>query len=641
MKTLSTLVFAALFSAAFAQNSESLVPKDAISVFSINNVNVLKKISMDDLVKYQFMEEVQQELFDGSTSGKTLNDSGVDFDQRINFFQGNGKRFNVTGFTLGIADREKFFEVFDDYEKIESDYPGVDFYQSYFNRIAVRGNSAIVFRVEPNFFEIEEMTDSIWYARGNDYRYYDDWDYWDEEQDETIRELEIELERAIEEMEQEEREEFDEFEEFETEENTNNPIEEDTEMIADANPYEKTYWELRDSVEMVYQTDCIKRLCDELFVDNENLMSIDPRFKEQISHQSDGTFFMDNSRNIANENDMDYMRMIYPTFLRNIDELYQDNLLSGDINIRENSVDVDVKMGYSEDLGKIYMEMTDTKFDKDVLKYIPEDNGGFFTYTVNMRKAYETTYAYLLPMLSNSEGAISLSAISLELFDEFINKDALFGLYQGNIFGTYNGVKTIKTKKIIFDYDEDTFEYTEQEVEAEEEMPVFTFGFSTKRNDIPKRVLERIARVYPELQNKGDYWVYEDFVLNTAPMFFILKNDLFIFTNDEDLARNHSNGYGSLALDKKTAKAAKKSGIMYAKVNTDRAIQDIPARMFSDYENELLDVIRGKSGDLVMSSSQATKNSTDFKLSYQFNGEGTDAGTYILDLINSLYVISK
>ena len=113
MKLLSTLAFTALFLTAFSQQSETLIPKDAISVFSINNVNILQKISMDDLVKYEFMEEVQQELFDGSTSGKTLKDSGVDFEQRINFFQGNGRRFKVSGFTLGIADRKQFFEVFD------------------------------------------------------------------------------------------------------------------------------------------------------------------------------------------------------------------------------------------------------------------------------------------------------------------------------------------------------------------------------------------------------------------------------------------------------------------------------------------------------------------------------------------------
>lgn len=634
MKLLSTLAFTALFLTAFSQQSETLIPKDAISIFSINNVNILQKISMDDLVKYEFMEEVQQELFDGSTSGKTLKDSGVDFEQRINFFQGNGRRFKVSGFTLGIADREQFFEVFDDYEPAESNYPGIDFYESYFNRIAIRGNSAIVFRVEPNYFDINEMTDSIWYARGNDYRYYDDWNYWDEETEEVREELDEMIELL-------EEEAYDEFKEYETDENTNNPIEEEPEIVADENPYEKTYWELRDSVEMIFQLDCMKRLCDELFVDNESLMTEDSRFTEHIAHESDGVFFMDNSRNIMRENDLDYIRMMYPAFARNIDDLYKDNLISGDINIRDNSVEMDMKMGYSEDLGKIYTEMTNTKFDKKVLKYIPEDNGGFFTYTVNMRKAYETTYAYMLPMLTESEGPLSLSAITLELIDEFVNKDAVFDLYQGNVFGAYNGVKTIKTKKIIFDYDEETFEYLEQEVEAEEEMPVFTFGFSTKRNDIPERILTRIARVYPELQNKGDYWEFENGMLNTVPLFFILQNGLFIVSNDEDLARNHAKGYGSLSLNKKTAKAAKKSGMMYARVNTDRAIEDLPARMFSDYENELLDVIRGKSGDLVLSSSKSTKRSTDFQLLYNFNGVGTDAGTYILDLINSLYVISK
>ncbi|NVK65425.1 MAG: hypothetical protein HWE22_12610 [Flavobacteriales bacterium] len=631
MKLLVTLAFATLTLTAFSQQSEALVPKDAISVFSINNVNVLQKISMDDLVNYQFMEEVQQELFDGSTSNKTLKDSGVDFEQRINFFLGNGKRFKVTGFTIGISNRDQFFEVFDDYEPTESNYAGVDFYQSYFNRIAIRGNSAIVFRVEPNFDDINEMTDSIWYARGNEYRYYDDWDYWDEE----AEEVEMEVEGMIEEL--------DDFEEYETEENTNNPIddEEEAEIVADENPYEKTYWELRDSVEIVFHADAIKRLCDELFVDNENLMTVDPRFAKQVARTSDGVFFVDNSRNYYNESDMDYVRMLYPNFAEKMEALYADNLILGDINIRQNSVEVDMNVGYSETLGEIYTEMTDTKFDKDVLKYIPEDNGGFFTYTVNMRKAYEATYDFMIPMLSESEGPLSLAAIYYELLDEFINKDAVFDLYQGNMFGTYNGVQTIKTKKIVFDYDEDTFEYTEHEVEAEEEMPVFAVGFSTERNDIPERILKRVARVYPELQNKGDYWEFEKGMLNTVPLFFILQNDLFIVTNDEDLARNHAKGYGSLALNKKTAKEARKSGIMYAKVNTDRAIKDLPARMFSDYENELLDVLRGKSGNLVMSSSASTKTNTDLHLSYNFNGEGTDAGTYILDLINSLYVISK
>lgn len=630
MKLLTTLAFITLFLSTFAQKSEALVPKDAISVFSINNINVLQKISMDDLVNYQFMEEVQQEMFDGSMSGKTLKESGVDFDQRINFFQGSGQRFSVSGFTLGIADREQFFNVFDDYSPADSKYPGVDFYESYFNKIAIRGNSAIIFNVLPSYDDVEEMTDSIWYARGNDYPW--SYDYYDWDEEESI-EVEEELNDVIEGL--------NDFEEYESDENTNNPIDEDDEIVADENPFEKTYWELRDSVENALQWTCVKRLCDELFIENESLMTEDSRFAKQLSHQSDGIFFVDNSRNFQRENDMDFMRRYYPIFSGNIEDLYEENLILGDLNILDNSVEMDMNVGYSEMLGKIYMDMTDTKFDKSVLKYIPENNGGFFTYTVNMRKAYETTYEFLLPMLTESEDPISMTAITLELVDEFVNKDAVFDLYQGNVFGTYNGVKTIKTKKIIFEYDEDNFEYTEREVEAEEEMPVFTVGFSTKRNDIPERILKRVSRIYPELVNHGDYWEFENKVLNTAPLFFILQNGLFIVTNDEDLARNNAKGYGSLAINKKTAKAAKKSGMMYAKVNTDRAIKDLPPRMFNDYENEILDVLRGKSGELVMSSSKSTRSSTNFKLSYNFDGAGTDSGTYILDLINSLYIISK
>ena len=44
--------------------SEQLLPKDAVTVFSINNISLLQKIAMDDLVNYEFMSEVHQELFD-------------------------------------------------------------------------------------------------------------------------------------------------------------------------------------------------------------------------------------------------------------------------------------------------------------------------------------------------------------------------------------------------------------------------------------------------------------------------------------------------------------------------------------------------------------------------------------------------
>ena len=104
-----------LFSA-LGQQSEILVPKEASTVFSINNINLLKKLSLDELVTYDFMEEIHQELFDGSTSGKTLKDAGLDFNQRLNVFYGKTEEFEVSGFSFGVKDKIALFEVFDDFE---------------------------------------------------------------------------------------------------------------------------------------------------------------------------------------------------------------------------------------------------------------------------------------------------------------------------------------------------------------------------------------------------------------------------------------------------------------------------------------------------------------------------------------------
>ena len=623
----SILILLSLFAVSFvnAQRSEDLVPKQAVSVFSINNVNLLQRISLDDLVKYEFMEEVQQELFDGSTSGKTLKESGIDFDQKLNVFSGKTNTFEITGLTFGISDKEQLFSVFDDYQPEESEYPGVEIYVSYFNRIAIKGNSGILFRINPVMRTVDDLTDSIWYARGNEYPWYDDGfeGLWEE----------LEVEKQTDEI------EF--MEEMETAENTSNPIDEELPVAAD-DPTTKTYYELRDSVEMALQKNLMEDFCTTLLVNGENLIQNSPSFKNQLTHLSEGVFYSDNSRNFSEESSFWYLRQWYPTLYADIQKLYTGNIMLGDLIIKDESIEMKLDVAYGEDLGSIYESLTDSKFDKNVLNYIHKDNSAYFTYNVNMREAYEQAFDIITPILSNSENnRVSSNLLTIELLNEFLNKDAIFDTYKGSMFGTYNGIKKIKTKKIIFEYDEETFEYTEQEIEAEEDMPVFTVGFSTDRNDIPEKVLNHLSKITEDCKKKGDYWVFENVVLGAAPLYMVLKNDLFIMTNNEDLAVNHPNGYGSEAISKKEAKKAMSSGAVYGYADLGKAIEELPRELFNDQENEMIDVIRGKSGKFELTSSETTSSGTKFNLVYKYDGEYESTGTYILDLINSLYVVSK
>ena len=552
-------LFIVISSSFVAQKSETLIPKDAVTVFSINNINLLQKISIDELISYEFMEEIHQELFDGSTNGKTLKDAGLDFDQKLNIFYGKLDKCELSGFTFGIKNQEQLFTVFDDFQAVS--YPnlnGAVVYESFFNNLIVKNGAALLIRVEPSMVNIDEVTDSIWYARGNKNPY----DYIIENEDESVLNEEI----------------YDE-----------NVQIENSFPDATLDPNEKNYNELRDSVQLVLQREQLAKILNQLFVQNDNLIRYDPRFEAQLSHPVEGVFYMDNARNIDKSSGLWYFQTVLPSLYKNIQELYAGNLILGDLILKDKSVEFAIEVLYGEKLGSIYMEMNDSHFDKQVLKYIPESNSGFFTYNINLRKAYEKAFEVIMPLLEQEKNAqVAMNVLTIELLNEFVNKDALFGTYKGSMFGSFNGIKKIKTKKIEFFYDEDTFEYGEREADAEEDMPIVTIGFSIERNDIPEKVLKHLARLTSKVKNMGDYWRFDNAIFDAAPLYMINKNGLFIFSNDEDLALNNVLGYGSNSIDKTKFKKAKKSGFMYAFLDVKTTLIRFPKDILNPNQNEMI-----------------------------------------------------
>jgi len=616
----------------FAQKSQDLIPKDAVSVFSINNFAVLQKVSLDDLVNYDFMYEIQQELFDGSTSGKTIKESGIDFEQKLNVFYGKTFDYEISGFTFGIADKAQLFTVFDDFQKENSTIQGVERYSSYFNQLIIKNNAGLLIRVEPVDSKVSEITDSIWYARGNEYPFYDFDDYgYGEEVDPIERSME-----AVEENEAYYEAIIDE----DGEEIYNIPP--PTELPIAVDLASKSYFELRDSISFMLQEENLASVLNGLFVNNENLISFDHRFANQLTHTSDGVFYLDNSRNFSKDQSFWYMQTMFPSLYNDFQNLYNGNVMLGDILLNKNNVQIKMDANYGAQLGSIYQKLNNSKFDKNILKYIPANNSAYFTYNVNLREAYEQAFKIIMPILEDEKNSqISANVLAIELLDEFINKDALFGTYKGSMFGSFNGIQKVNTKKIEFSYDEETFEYSESEVEAVEDMPIFTLGFTTDRADIPEKVLNRLSRLTSRFTNMGNYWQFDEAVLDAAPLYFINKNGLFILTNDEDLAKNHSDGYGSAAIRGKKAKEIKKNGFMYGEIDWANTLEKFPRDLFTEQQNELLDAMRGKSGNLKLTSTKTTAQKTSFDLVYSYDGAYENSGKYILDFINSLYIISK
>jgi len=302
----------------------------------------------------------------------------------------------LTGFTFGISDKAALFQVFDDFQKLESDIPGLEIYGTFFNNLLIKDNNALLIRIEPTMEYIDEVTDSIWYARGNEIPF--------EFIEEVPQEDQILNEQTIE----------DNID--------NNSFPEATE-----NPAIKNYYELRDSVQVVLQQKELMLVIDEVFEKGINLHDNDIRFATQLTHNSEGVFYLDNARNIDKSQTLWYFQSVLPSLYKDLQDLYAGNVILGDLYLRDNQVDFQVEALYGPSLGSIYAQMNDARFDKNVLPYIPSNSPAYFTYNINLSQAYEQAYKILLPLLSDEKNAqIAINVLTLELFNEFINKEDTF-----------------------------------------------------------------------------------------------------------------------------------------------------------------------------------------------------------------------
>jgi hypothetical protein len=244
-------LFLLLFSLSYSQESENLIPTNASTVFSINNINLLQKISIDELVAYDFMDELHQELFDGSTAGKTMKDAGIDFDQRLNIFYGKDHTYEVTGFSFGVHDKVALFEVFDDFEFSEHLSNGSERYNSLFNTLILKGTSAVLLRLQPTDEYLVRMTDSL--------NYYE----WDTENlNEYLDSQDEVFEEAV----------VEEVSFMSPNDSIALPYDlmEREEMI---HTDKKSYWEIRDSLEYVMQLEGMNALIEDLIISEKSLVN--------------------------------------------------------------------------------------------------------------------------------------------------------------------------------------------------------------------------------------------------------------------------------------------------------------------------------------------------------------------------------
>ena len=70
-------------------------------------------------------------------------------------------------------------------------------------------------------------------------------------------------------------------------------------------------------------------------------------------------------------------------------------------------------------------------------------------------------------------------------------------------------------------------------------------------------------------------------------------------------------------------------------------IDKFPREMFKPKQLDVIDAIRNKTGIMELKSGKMNKNKTNFDIVYDMNEKTGNSAKHILDLINSIYVLSK
>jgi len=603
----------------FGQESEKMIPRDAAITFSINNISLLKKISMDDLVQYDFMEEVQSELFNGSTNGKTLKDAGFDFNQRISAFLGQTEDYQISGFTFGFTDLNKILQVFDNFEEIESHIPNVKVYRNVLNYMFVRGTSALIIRVEPSLMLIKSTADSIW--RQGEYGFYipddnninSDSSYYDDDSPY------IEEDQPI---------------------DADSTLQDNSDEVENLDSIAENYWELRDSIRYEFQQSFLQKIATELFVNGHSLYTDYPAFQAQLAKKVDGVFYLDNSRNLESKRGVWQFQNIIPSLFSDTKALYEGNVITGELNIVGNKVVANIDAKYSEKLGKMYYSMTHAKFQKNFGKYIYKDALAYFTYNVNLKDAYHTSFDEIMKLFANEDDAkIMTSVLYSEIINEFVDVDNIFDTYQGSMFGSLNGYKRIPTTEIVYQYDENTFDYTEKEVQKDQDIPNLTIGFKTEKPEFLQKIARILSKTRPEIIRHGDYYEYKNAILNSIPLYFAVVDDIVLFSDDENLFTTHLDGYAKS--ERMNMKNAKKSKFTYINIDLDKALSKLPRELLNEKQNEILSTLLNKTGTIELKTTENTRENTKFQINYILNENIENNGKYLLDIINSLYTLTK
>lgn len=640
MKNISVFIFLIFGHLGFSQNATlSYIPDSCSYVINFDLSRITSNISIDEADNFQFIKTITENYLQLDPKVVSLNNVGVNYGGHAAYFSGATQTTFFSGTIVPIEDEKLFINktVSDNIIrqallKNGSFVEGSAIYlvhDGFFIAATVSANEQLAFNV----------ADSLFDANGWEKPFR--WDFWSEEGF-NFEGLEVVEEEEWEEVIVEE-EFYEEVEAFEENTQEETPSEEEVGEVIEIEEFieaysefgdDTRYYDIKDSILNVLSEKHALLFSEQLKSRKNKLVENSKHFKKAMNRVSDVTLFL-NTTSVYSNNTYPYSLRRNP-LLSGLDAYLQNTWQAGYMNFTPTGMTIDWLNHIGEKMTKVMSAMAKSKLDKKLLNYIPASTSGFMVVNVNTKAAYYEAKKLYMPILDESEDAdMMLASAVWSLLDEIINEEALFDMYFSKAFVSFNGVRDMVVQKTTYDYDPETFEYEEREESGVQKIPALTFGLSTSRSYLITKFMNAMAaKGNGAVKKEGEYYKMKSGPIPGVAFYLMVKDDIIILTNEQDIVRNNPNGYGKNALSGAQAKKAGNTKMMYANINWENLPAELNEVVNNPSDRKFIKALSEKSGELEMELGEIKKDYYSFKATYTFHGNHKSGAHYLMEVLN-------
>ena len=423
----------------------------------------------------------------------------------------------------------------------------------------------------------------------------------------------------------------------------------DEEMIEEEIVVEEVPWdeELEEDDYTDYADDWIDRQIEETLNWTDQIMQRSfglplrstSKYSKAYDADTDAFFWMDYNMitNMAGgQNPYGTMGMISGMFMG----LYDGMHLGTGLNFDDGQINMDMDVFGNQQMLDLWSDMSDSKYDKDLLQYIDAENLlGYFTLNFNMEGLGEGLKEMMYPMISQIPEMGEAGVALLDVLGIVVDDEALYNLFTGDAVFALTGMTEFTQTITTYEYDEN-FNATEVEREVSEMFPEFALLLSYGNEEHVRRLI-RLVETTGISQNMGSFYS-----MNIPDMpgeyYLAMHDDILFFTNDSELiTTNLSSGIAKdRRLSKDHKKMWKKSSSAYY-WNIPNTLDQLetwfgvspfgpsPAQMFFNMGRDELESV-------TVSAARKVDDAYRSRISIQLADEETNAFYKVMELINEM-----